>query len=285
MPRLAGRGAECRPCRFNGTFPTETMLRAEHVTVRRGGRAILRDISCAMQPGRITALLGPNGAGKSTLLRLFAGEFPPDEGVIAFAAKRLGDWPVRDLARRRAVLPQESSLQFPFRVSEVVLLGRSPHVRGVESMRDHAIAADALRCADLAEKRDRIFPTLSGGEKQQVHLARTLAQIWEADAGGRALLLDEPTASMDLAHQHATLRQARRLAGEGTAVLAVLHDLNLAMMCADDVWVLDRGALAAAGPVVETLTPALIRGVFGVEARLLDCPGLARPPLVTMPLR
>lgn len=261
------------------------MLRVNHVTVRRGGREILREVSCAMQPGRITALLGPNGAGKSTLLRLLAGEFSPDEGTVEFADRRLCDWPRCDLACRRAVLPQESSLQFPFQVGEVVLLGRAPHVRGIESRRDHAIATEALKCADLEGKAARLFPTLSGGEKQRTHLARALAQIWDRDCGGgRVLLLDEPTSNMDLAHQHATLRQARRLAEEGAAVLAVLHDLNLAMMCADDAWVLQQGRLAAQGPIVATLTPALIREVFGVEARLLDCPGLPRPHLVTMPL-
>lgn len=260
------------------------MLRAENATVCRGERTILAHVSCALAPGRLTALVGPNGAGKSTLLRLFAGEFPPTEGGIFFTDRRLCDWPACDLACRRAVLPQESSLQFPFRVHEVVLLGRAPHVHGTETPRDHAIVTEALEAVDLAGKRNRIFPTLSGGEKQRVHLARALAQIWDTDGGGgRVLLLDEPTASMDLAHQHATLRRARALTAEGAATLAVLHDLNLAMTYADDVWVLRSGELVAAGPVVSTLTPALIREVFGVEARFLDCPGCTRPHVVTKP--
>lgn len=261
------------------------MLRTEKASVRRGGKLIVREVSCALCPGRITALIGPNGAGKSTLLRVLAGEIQPTSGQVFFNDRQLCDWPVRKLAACRAVLPQESTLQFPFRVSEVVLLGRSPHVRGVESARDHAICEQALRCADMSEKKDRIFPTLSGGEKQRTHLARTLAQIWDTGTPeGRVLLLDEPTSSMDLAHQHATLRQARRCAETGTAVLAVLHDLSLAMAWADDVWVLDQGSLMATGPIVETLTPPLIREVFDVEARLLDCPGLARPHLVITPL-
>lgn len=260
------------------------MLRAHAISVVRGERTLLRDVSCGLAPSRLTVLLGPNGAGKSTLLRLFAGEFAPTSGEIRFDDRPLCDWPACDLACRRAVLPQESSLQFPFRVNEVVLLGRSPHVRGVETPRDHAIVREALDRVDLAEKHDRVFPTLSGGEKQRVHLARALAQVWDdACGGGRAVLLDEPTSNLDLAHQHATLRQARRLAEEGAAVLAVLHDLNLAMTYADDVWVLRRGELVASGPVVATLTPALIRDVFAVEARVLDCPGLARPHLVVMP--
>jgi len=260
------------------------MLRAKNVTVRRGEKTILAHVSCALAAGRLTVLLGPNGAGKSTLLRLFAGEFLPTKGEILFTERRLCDWPVCDLACRRAVLPQESSLQFPFRACEVVLLGRSPHVRGAETPRDHAIAAEALAAVDLTDKRDRIFPTLSGGEKQRVHLARALTQIWDTDCGGgRVLLLDEPTASMDLSHQHATLRHARMLAAEGAAVLAVLHDINLAMTYADDVWVLSEGELVASGPAVETLTPTLIRNVFEVTAHVLDCPGLSRPHVVIIP--
>lgn len=260
------------------------MLRASQVSVIRGGKPILCDVSCELSPGRLTVVVGPNGAGKSTLLRLFAGEFSPDSGEITFADRALCDWPACDLACRRAVLPQESSLQFPFRVSEVALLGRAPHVRGLESARDYAIADEALRRVDLDAKRDRVFPSLSGGEKQRTHLARALAQVWEPMCGaGRVLLLDEPTASLDLAHQHATLREARRLASEGAAVLAILHDLNLAMTYADEVWVLGDGRLVAAGPVVATLQPVLIRQVFRVEACVLDCPGLVRPHLVIVP--
>jgi iron complex transport system ATP-binding protein len=260
------------------------MLRADQVSVLRGGKPILNEVSCELLAGRLTVVVGPNGAGKSTLLRLFAGEFSPDSGEISFADRALCDWPACDLACRRAVLPQESSLQFPFRVSEVALLGRAPHVRGIESARDHAIADEALQRVDLAAKRDRVFPSLSGGEKQRTHLARALAQVWEPVCGaGRVLLLDEPTSSLDLAHQHATLSEARRLASEGAAVLAILHDLNLAMTYADDIWVLAAGRLVASGGAVATLRPELIRDVFGVSATLLDCPGLARPYLVLHP--
>jgi iron complex transport system ATP-binding protein len=260
------------------------MIRAEQVSVRRGGKLVLDRVCCELRPGRLTVVLGPNGAGKSTLLRVLAGEFSPDAGEISFGGRPLRDWPACELACRRAVLPQESALQFPLRVSEVVLLGRAPHVRGNETRRDHAIAEAALVRVDLAAKRDRLFPSLSGGEKQRTQLARALAQVWEPVGDDtRVLLLDEPTASLDLAHQHATLRHARRLAGEGAAVLAILHELNLAMTYADDVWVLDGGELVAAGPVVTTLRPALIQRVFGVAATLLDCPGLARPHLVLRP--
>lgn len=260
------------------------MLRADRITVRRSGKTLLDRVSCALAPGRLTVLAGPNGAGKSTLLRVLAGEFAPTEGAVHAGDRPLEAWPRGELARRRAVLPQESSLQFPFRVDEVVLLGRAPHARARETARDHAIAAEALETVEMTERSERIFPTLSGGEKQRVHLARALTQIWDTIPTEAALLLDEPTASMDLAHQHATLRHARRRAEQGVAVLAVLHDLNLTLAYADDVWVLDGGRLVAAGPVAATLTPALVRRVFRVEARLVECPGSGRPCLVTRPL-
>jgi len=258
------------------------MLRAANITVRRGGRAILDNVSCEAPAGRVTVILGPNGAGKSTLLRLFAGEFAPDAGRVWLGGRELSHWRAAEAARRRAVLPQESALAFPFRADEVVLMGRAPHVRGTESAADHAIAEEALARVDMAGKRARVFPSLSGGEKQRVHLARALAQIWEASEG-RALLLDEPTSSLDLAHQHGALREARRLADAGVAVLAILHDLNLALAYADDVILLHGGRLAAAGPVGAALTPGRIREVFGVECRFLHAEGSPRPFVQILP--
>lgn len=260
------------------------MLRAENIRVLRGGRAILDGVSCAVPAGRVTVILGPNGAGKSTLLRLFAGEFAADEGRVCFDESELALWRADEIARRRAVLPQESSLTFPFRVDEVVLMGRAPHVRGVESAKDHGIATEALGRVDMAGKRTRVFPSLSGGEKQRVHLARALAQIWEPVDGARVLLLDEPTSNLDLAHQHSTLREARRFATDGVAVLAILHDLNLALAYADNVILLRDGRVAAAGLVETELTPERIREVFGVECRLLRLEGESRPFVHVLPL-
>lgn len=269
-----------------------SLLSASHVTVLRGGKRILDDVSCSLEAGRVTAVLGPNGAGKSTLLRLFAGEFAPDGGHLSLGGRDLAAWRVAEVARRRSVLPQESGLTFPFRVEEVALMGRAPHVRGVESARDHEIAAEALTRVDMAGKRTRAFPSLSGGEKQRVHLARALAQIWEERGGERGsgsgeqrvLLLDEPTSSLDLAHQHSTLREARRFAAGGVAVLAILHDLNLALAYADDVIVLSQGRVAAAGPVEAALVPECIRAVFGVECRFVRMEGEARPFVHVLPL-
>lgn len=264
------------------------VLTATDLTVRRGGRALLDRVSLSLAPGRVTAVVGPNGAGKSTLLRILSGELAPDSGHVAFLGRPLAAWPVGELARHRAVLPQESDLSFPFRVEEVVRLGRIPHPGGGDSPADHALTRAALAEVDLAPFADRLYPTLSGGEKQRVHLARALAQLRPDPAAlplaARVLLLDEPTASLDLAHQHSVLALARDLAArENTAVLAILHDLNLVLTYADDLVVLAGGRIAASGPVASTLSPALIRDVFAVPARLIDLPGGNRRQLILGP--
>jgi iron complex transport system ATP-binding protein len=260
------------------------MLAARNLSFSRGARPILSAIEGELRPGRVTALLGPNGAGKSTLLKLFAGELPPSSGSIELGGRPLTGQAPRTVAQRRAVLPQESHLAFAFPVREVVMMGRFPHLRDGETPRDVEICYEALARVEAAHLAERRYPTLSSGEKQRVQLARVLAQIWEPPtAGARYLLLDEPTAGLDLAHQHDALRAAQEWARGGAVVLAVLHDLNLAMTYADDAWVLDNGRLVAAGPVEETLTVALIERVFNVSAELLARAGAPRPVILTRP--
>ena len=260
------------------------MLTAYNISFARGTRTILNGVTGELRPGRVTTLLGPNGAGKSTLLKLFAGELKPHSGAIEFSGKNLSQWAPRALAQRRAVLPQESHLAFAFPVRDVVLMGRFPHLQGGETPRDCEIGDAALHKLELTALADRPYPALSSGEKQRVQLARVLAQIWDPPAKGcRYLLLDEPTAGLDLAHQHATLRAAQEWARAGAVVLAVLHDLNLAMTYADDAWVLEKGRLVATGPVEEVLKPSLIETVFNVAAELIYSPNQARPYILTRP--
>jgi iron complex transport system ATP-binding protein len=260
------------------------MITASKLTFSRGSRLILDAIDGSLQPGRVTALLGPNGVGKSTLLKLFSGELEPAGGVIELGGRTLNKWDSRELARRRAVLPQESHLAFAFPVREVVMMGRFPHLRGGETDHDREVCQEALARVEAAELGDRLYPTLSSGEKQRVQLARVLAQIWEPPADGpRYLLLDEPTAGLDLAHQYQALRAAQEWARQGAVVLAVLHDLNLAMTYADDAWVLENNRIAAAGPVENVLSAALIERVFNVQAELLPRPGQPRPAIFTRP--
>jgi len=209
------------------------------------GRGVLHGANVRFRAGRLTALLGPNGAGKSTILRIAAGELRQDSGRALFKGVELAKWKPRELARTRALLPQASQLDFPFSVAEVALLGRAPHMDGRERPEDLQIAREALALAGMESFAARDYTTLSGGERQRVQLARVLAQVWRRE--GCALLLDEPVANLDPAHQHDTLSLAREWAGSGACVVAILHDANLALRHADDAVVLHEGRVFAQG--------------------------------------
>jgi len=259
-------------------------LEASGVTVEAGGKRLLEDLALAVHPGRVLAILGPNGAGKSTLLKVLAGALTPGRGTVRLAGRPLADWPRDALARRRAVLSQHSALSFPFRVEEVVRLGRSPHAGHASRATDAAIVGAALEAADVTPLAGRRYPTLSGGEQQRVQLARVLAQIMDAEGrfDDRWLLLDEPTASLDLLHQHHVLALARKVAASGGGVIAILHDLNLAAALADAVCLMKDGRIAAHGAPGATLTAASIEGVFDIRARILDHPDAAIPLIVPL---
>lgn len=243
------------------------MFEAKNVGVAIGARKILDDVSLELKAGETVALLGANGAGKSTLLKTMCGDIKTASGEILLENRRLQDWNHCELARKRAVLSQHSTLNFPFTAQEVALLGRNPHIRGTESKRDLQIVNEALKLVEAEHLAHQSFPTLSGGERQRVHLARVLAQIWERPKNAaRYLLLDEPTTSLDLAHQHLTLQTARAFADNGTAVLMVLHDLNLAAQYADKIMILQNGKKIAFDTPKNVLDTKTIREVFGVEA-------------------
>jgi iron complex transport system ATP-binding protein len=226
-----------------------------------------------------------NSAGKSSLLKILAGDLAPDGGRIELAGRPLPDWPLPELARRRAVLPQDSRLAFPFSALEVVLMGRFPHHGGYPARRDIRLARNVMEDLDVAHLQDRPYPTLSGGERARVQLGRALRQIMVSGVPEpRALLLDEPTASLDLAHQHTALAAARRFAREeGGAACAVLHDLNLAGQYADRIAVLAEGRIVASGAPETVLTEAIIGRAFAAEVVVvrhprLDCPWIATVP-------
>jgi iron complex transport system ATP-binding protein len=241
-------------------------LEAVRATYAVRGRALVEDVSLRVEPGSLLAVVGPNGAGKSTLLRLLAGELDPTGGDVRVHGTPISAWPARALARVRAVMPQQTVLQFAFTAREVVAMGRSPH-------RDDAAGPveRALRRTETAELAPRSFPTLSGGEQARVTLARVLAQEPEI------LLLDEPTASLDVRHSELALRLARRLADGGRAVVAALHDLNAAARYADEIAVLKHGRLVALGTPWRVLTEDVLHDVFGHRVLVVphpacDCP-------------
>jgi iron complex transport system ATP-binding protein len=235
-----------------------------------GGRTLLRGVTARLAPGRVTAILGPNGAGKSTLLSLLSGQRRPTQGQVQLDDAPIGDHAPAQLALRRAVMPQESSVAFDFNAEEIVTLGRLPH-RLAPAADEADIVHAAMALTNVAALAPRILNTLSGGEKARVHLARTLAQLWHArpDGAARWLLLDEPTAALDVAHQHASMRLVRDWAAQGVGVVAVLHDLNLALRYADEVIVLGQGRAVVQGPSAQVLQPELVRAVWRTPCELV----------------
>ncbi|MFS8037974.1 heme ABC transporter ATP-binding protein [Xanthobacter sp. AM11] len=240
------------------------MYQAEGVSVAAGARLLVEAADLVVRPGRVTVLAGPNGAGKSTLLKALSGEARLAAGRVTLDGVPIARMRPLDLARRRAVLPQAAEVAFPFTAGEVIAAG----LMGPGG-RDGARIARLLTQVDLPGFAERRYDSLSGGERQRVQLARILAQLELGRADAPAyLLLDEPTASLDLAHQLVVLRLARAHADAGGGVVAVLHDLNLAAMVADEVVVLAAGRIRAAGPVDAVITDAVLEDAFGVSVRV-----------------
>lgn len=257
-------------------------MTAEDLTCRVGGKRLLVGVSLDVRPGRLTVAIGPNGAGKTTLLRALAGEIAPAEGIVRLDGRPLSAWRRRDRARRVAVLPQENAVAFPLSGLEIALLGRAPHPGSGETAADLEIAHAALVAADAIHFAARSYPTLSGGEKARVQLARVLAQIWDCPVDSPGfLLLDEPTAALDCAQQHRLLSLARNFARERNAgVFAILHDLNLAAQYADDLVALRAGLVVARGTPAEVLKASRVREIFDLSALILPHPSHGWPMVV-----
>ena len=257
-----------------------TLVRLENAAFAMAGRRLLDAINLSIRSGELCMLVGPNGAGKSTLLGMLAGDLAPTCGRCSTPGWNCTApaW----LARHRAVLPQQSQLNFDFSAQEVVALSRIPHASGAR--RDRAIVGQALAAMDVAHLADAAYTRLSGGERQRVQLARVLAQVWETvDDAPRLLLLDEPTAALDLAHQRQLMHVLGELveaSGGGLGVVAVMHDLNLAAAYAQRVICLSKGQIAADGQAQQVLNPRLIGEVFSCDVRVLNHPDTGRPVLV-----
>lgn len=240
------------------------MYAAENIRVKAGKKVILDGASLALSPGKVVAIVGPNGAGKSTLMKVIAGERRFDSGIVTLDGKPIAHWDATALAKRRAVLPQSVVVAFAFLSAEIVALGLPQYFPRAEGA---ALVERALAQVDMLEASEQSYDTLSGGERQRIQLARVLVQLW-ANGGQGYLLLDEPTASLDLPHQLATLEIARKHAKAGGSVLAVLHDLNLAVMAADEIVAMREGRVIARGAPSEIVTDELIHALYGVKARV-----------------
>ncbi|MEU2430003.1 heme ABC transporter ATP-binding protein [Streptomyces sp. NPDC007861] len=267
LPRR-GRELPARPA------PGEVLAEARGLYVRLGDREVLRGVGLTARAGEVVALVGPNGAGKSTLLAAVAADTAPAAGEVRIGPRAASAWSARELALRRAVLPQAAALSFPFTVAEVVRMGRAPWAGTVREDEDDAAVAEAMAATEVAAFAARPFSALSGGERARVALARVLAQRTPL------LLLDEPTAALDLRHQELVLRVCRDRAAAGDGVVVVLHDLGLAAAYAHRVAVLHYGRVAAEGAPGEVFRDGLLSEVYRQPVEVLPHPRTGAPLIV-----
>ena len=256
------------------------MLKTTGIYYSIGKKLILSDINVEFHPGEFNMILGPNGSGKSSFLKIFSGEVNHFEGTVLYANRKIRDIKKEELAKIRAVMSQQPELNFPLMVDEVVMMGRYPHFSFNPNKKDVAICDEVMERMNLQAFRDRNYLTLSGGEKQRVQYARVLAQIWEKPANGcRYLFLDEPLTSLDINYQQEFLQIAREFTRNDTVLIAVMHDINLAIQFADKLFFLKEGELVAQGKPIDILSEALIEKVFDVQTAIINNP-VTNSPLV-----
>lgn len=250
---------------------TDIVWKAERVSFRHPGasRDALHEVSCDLTGGGVTAILGPNGAGKSTFVRLLIGLAAPTHGIVQFRGRSLGSWPRGAIAREIGFVPQGEESVFPMTVREVVAMGRYPHLGPwrAESDEDRRLVRHALEDVDAFGFAERPFSTLSGGEQQRVRIARALAQH------GSAIVLDEPTAGLDVRHEIELFALLHGLASQGRTVVLVTHNLSLASRLADQVLLFSEGALVAQGGPRSVLTGDTLSRVYGWPIDVVPHPG------------
>jgi iron complex transport system ATP-binding protein len=248
---------------------SEAIVSLRGVGLKLEGRAIISDVTLDVFPGEVVALVGPNGAGKSTLLSLMAGDVAPSAGSALLGGREASKYRPEEAARLRSVLMQSNAVSFPFTVREIVEMGRAPWARTPLLSEDGDAISSALELADVAHLEHRRFTQLSGGERARVSLARVLAQRTPV------VLLDEPTAALDLRHQEDVMTTVRHLARDGAAVVVVVHDLSVAAGYADRVALLVEGGLDAIGVPTEVLEANRVSRVYGVD---VDIELVGKPP-------
>ncbi|MCF8027404.1 MAG: ABC transporter ATP-binding protein [Desulfobacteraceae bacterium] len=247
------------------------------VSAAYADQTVLKDVFFEVKKGECFILIGPNGSGKTTLMKIMAGLLRPVSGRVQILGRRLKSYGRRDLARRMAFVPQQVPMDFPFRVRDVVLFGRSPHLGtfGLESARDHALADQAMDFTGVARLADRRMDQLSGGERQRVFIARAICQEPEL------ILLDEPTAALDISHQLRVMDLMEKMRNEKSiTVIMVSHDVNLAAMYADTLMLLHQGKMIQWGPPDQVLTYETLEAAYGCPL-LVDQSPLGPMPRVT----
>lgn len=253
-----------------------TLLTATGISVAMQGHYLVDNVSMHINAGEVVAIIGPNGAGKTSLVRALTGELPISAGEVLFNQHRIQQYNLEQRARQLAMLSQHTELSFPFTVSDVVQLGRIPHSSGLAE--DQRIVEAALQAVDMTACSSRPYTQLSGGEKQRVQLARVMAQVWrQQDAPVRLLILDEPTAALDVSHTRQLMREISRMAASDVGVVMILHDFNLAARFADHIVVLVEGKKVAEGKPIEVFTEENMQRYFDVAAHIIPHPKTGRP--------
>ena len=247
-----------------------------------GGNILINNVSLTIAPGEFTMVLGPNGAGKSTLLKLLTGTESPHQGKVWYGDQPLKSIPLSDLARQKAVLSQLLSLPFDLSVAEVVMMGRYPYFDLNPSSQDKQIVDDCLEAVGMFLFKTRAFASLSGGEKQKVHLARILAQLHRQpeDQSVKYLFLDEPISALDIQYQHQILSLVRQLAAQNMIVFVIVHDINLALQYAQKVILIDQGRIYGIGSADQVLTETAIETVFKLKPYFMTHPETGRRVMI-----
>lgn len=257
------------------------MVSVENVSFRVGKTVLLKPLTAGFGEGQFHVIMGANGAGKSTLLKILSGELAPFSGTVWLEGRPLSHYTKKALALKRAVLSQHNHLAFPITVEDVVMMGRYPFFGERPSAADHRICLETMDLLDVRQHARRDYTTLSGGEAQKVQMSRVLAQIWtEAESQKRLLLLDEPVSHLDVKYQYQLLRIAKELCGSGVTVIAVLHEINLALAFADSIHFMKGGEVLHRLASAAQISPQIIDDTFGVTARIWRDESLPRPVVI-----
>ncbi len=257
------------------------MLSTKNISYYIGEKQILNNVTADFKPGEFAMILGPNGSGKSTFLKIFSGEINKFSGHVSYNSKDIHSLKKEELATYRAVMSQQPELSFPLTVEEVVMMGRYPHFVFNPGKKDVEICDEAMAILNLSDFKLRNYTSLSGGEKQRVQYARVLAQIWEAPANGiRYLFLDEPLNNLDVKYQQEFLKTAVSFKKHNTVLVAVMHDINLAVQYADKLIFLKEGNLIADGHPSIILNESLIKEVFDVNSQIILPQGKQTPMVI-----
>lgn len=257
------------------------MLSARNIHVSINNNEIIKDVSLYVHPGETLIVLGPNGSGKSTLLKSLTGDISIRSGSVFLNDQPITSYCPKNIAKQRAVMPQHSPLNFSFLVEEVVEMGRAPHIANCTPQHNREIVNHVMQITDVHQLRLRDYMTLSGGEKQRVHLARVLAQIWEPEPyPNRYLLLDEPTSSLDIHHQYEILQRLKNILDNKVGLLLIAHDLNFASAFADRIVIMKQGSIVANGSPNEIFSKDILEDVFSLSLHIAKHPDHGRPYII-----